>query len=374
MIRLEKSLQRKAIRFWGWFDLPFIISVVALAGIGLIGIYSATLNGPSFNLFSKQMVWLLLGGLIFFFLSLSDYRVLNDHAFTLYSVSIVGLIAVLLFGVEIHGSRSWIRLAGISLQPSEFAKISLVLVVARYLSGQSETYLSKTQILALSCLILLPTLLVMLQGDLGTGITYLPIVVGAMFVAGLTVRIAFTMSILILLSSPLAWFTLRGYQQQRILATLNPSLDPQGVGYQTSQSVIAIGSSGLTGKGFGNGFQSQLGFVPEIHSDFVYALLTEEWGLWGGGLILGLYFILIHRLTRMGGHAQDRAGILLITGVTSLLGFHILINIGMALGICPPVGIPLPLLSYGGSSTITFMSCLGLASSVYRRRFVYTDP
>ncbi len=372
MTQSEGTLQRSGLKFLGYFDLPLIAAILCMVGIGLTGIYSSTLHGAQSNLFYKQIIWLSVGGLIFLFLNLSDYRFLTDHAFALYVVAVVGLLAVLLFGTEVHGSKSWIRLGGIGVQPSEFMKVAVVLVLARSLAGQHENYLSNTRILSLSGLTLLPALLVMLQGDLGTALTYFPILVGSIFVAGLRLRLALQAAILSLLFSPFAWFALRGYQQQRILATLNPSLDPQGVGYQTSQSIIAIGSSGLTGKGFGNGFQSQLGFVPEIHSDFVYALLTEEWGLWGGGLILGLYVLLIHRLTTIGGQARGRAGILIVTGVASLLGFHVLVNVGMALGVCPPIGITLPLLSYGGSSTISFLICLGLAASVYRRRFVYT--
>ena len=374
MTKAARTLEKGVFSFVGYFDLPLLATILCLAVIGLTGIYSATLHGAQSDLFSKQIIWLLAGTFIFFFLSLSDYRFLADHAFTLYAIAILGLVVVLIFGTEVHGSRSWIRLGGIGAQPSEFTKVALVLVLARYLADQHENYLSKSRILALTGLTLCPTLLVMLQGDLGTALTYFPILLGAMFVAGLRLRLVLQACFLSLVSAPFAWFALRDYQQQRILATLNPSLDPQGIGYQTSQSVIAIGSSGLAGKGFGNGFQAQLGFVPEIHSDFVFALLTEEWGLWGGGLILGLYVLLIHRLTMIGGQARDRAGILIVTGVASLMGLHVLVNVGMALGVCPPIGIPLPLLSYGGSSTVVFLICLGLAASVYRRRFVYTKP
>ncbi len=367
-------LRRRGITFLRHFDLPLIAAVLCLAGIGLTAVYSATLHGAQSNLFFKQIVWVCGGAVLFLFLNLSDYRFPTDHAFSIYAAAVLSLVAVLLFGTEIHGSRSWIRFSGIGFQPSEFAKVAVVLVLARYLAGQNEDYLSKTRILALTGLALCPAVLVMMQGDLGTALTYFSILVGTMFVAGMRLRLVFQTAFLSLLSAPLAWFALKDYQQQRILATLNPSLDPQGVGYQTSQSIIAVGSSGLTGKGFGQGFQSQLGFVPEIHSDFVYALLTEEWGLLGGGLILALYLVLFQRLAWIGGRARDRSGILIVTGVASLIGFHVLINVGMSLGICPSVGIPLPLLSYGGSSTMAFLLCLGLAASVYRRRYVYSEP
>ncbi len=367
-------LRRRGLSFLRHFDLPLIAAVLGLAGIGLTAVYSATLHGAQSNLFLKQIVWVCGGAVLFLFLNLSDYRFPTDHAFSIYAAAVLSLVAVLLFGTEIHGSRSWIRFSGIGFQPSEFAKVAVVLVLARYLAGQHEDYLSKTRILALTGLALCPAVLVMMQGDLGTALTYFSILMGTMFVAGMRLRLVFQTAFLSLLSAPLAWFALKDYQQQRILATLNPSLDPQGVGYQTSQSIIAVGSSGLAGKGFGQGFQSQLGFVPEIHSDFVYALLTEEWGLLGGGLILALYLVLFQRLAWIGGRARDRSGILIVTGVASLIGFHVLINVGMSLGICPPIGIPLPLLSYGGSSTMAFLLCLGLAASVYRRRYVYSEP
>ncbi len=367
-------LSRRPLSFLGYFDLPLIAVILCLAGIGLTGVYSATLHGAQSNLFSKQIIWICAGTVLFFFLTLSDYRFPTDYAFVMYATAIFSLVAVLLFGTEIHGSRSWIRISGVGFQPSEFAKVAVVLVLARYLAGQHENYLSNIRILTLTGLTLCPALLVMMQGDLGTALTYFPILTGTMLVAGLRLRIVLQTAVLSLLSAPFAWFALKDYQQQRILVTLNPSLDPQGVGYQTSQSVIAVGSSGLTGKGFGQGLQSQLGFVPEIHSDFLYALLTEEWGLLGGGLILCLYLLLFQRLAWIGGQARDRAGILIVTGVASLIGFHVLVNVGMSLGISPPIGIPLPLLSYGGSSTVAFMICLGLAASVYRRRFVYSEP
>ena len=365
---------RRRLSFLGHFDLPLIAVVLCLAGIGLTGVYSATLHGAQSNLFLKQIIWICVGAGLFLFLNLSDYRFPTDYAFGIYAAAVFSLVVVLLFGTKIHGSRSWIQISGVGFQPSEFAKVAVVLVLARYLAAQHEDYLSKTRILTLTGLALCPAVLVMMQGDLGTALTYFPILMGTMFVAGMRLRLVLQTAILSLLSAPFAWFALKDYQQQRILVTLNPSLDPQGVGYQTSQSVIAVGSSGLTGKGFGQGFQSQLGFVPEIHSDFVYALLTEEWGLLGGGLILTLYLLLFQRLAWIGGQARDRSGILIVTGVASLIGFHVLVNVGMSLGISPPIGIPLPLLSYGGSSTMAFLICLGLAASVYRRRFVYSEP
>ena len=252
-------LRRRGLSFLRHFDLPLIAAVLGLAGIGLTAVYSATLHGAQSNLFLKQIVWVCGGAVLFLFLNLSDYRFPTDHAFSIYAAAVLSLVAVLLFGTEIHGSRSWIRFSGIGFQPSEFAKVAVVLVLARYLAGQHEDYLSKTRILALTGLALCPAVLVMMQGDLGTALTYFSILMGTMFVAGMRLRLVFQTAFLSLLSAPLAWFALKDYQQQRILATLNPSLDPQGVGYQTSQSIIAVGSSGLAGKRIRSGVPESTG-------------------------------------------------------------------------------------------------------------------
>jgi rod shape determining protein RodA len=200
---------------------------------------------------------------------------------------------------------------------------------------------------------------------------YLPVAACMMIVAGLRMKVLVTIFLIVLCLAPLGWYGLREYQKQRVLVTLDPGLDPQGVGYQTRQSQIAIGSGGFLGHGIGKGLQNQLGFVPESHTDFIFALLAEETGFLGGMFILLLYLMLLVRLTLIGEQARDRSGLLIMAGITGLIFSHVVVNVGMALGIVPPIGIPLPLLSYGGSATLTTFISLGLALNVSCRRFFY---
>ncbi|MFV2090151.1 MAG: rod shape-determining protein RodA [Pseudomonadales bacterium] len=352
------------------FDFWLFASALSLAAIGAIGVYSATTHGAASGLFSRQLVWLGIGTVLCVILSLIDYHTLTDFAMPLYAVTMFGLLAVLLFGREVNGSRSWVGIGGFGGQPSEFAKIVLILALAHYLADKNENFLTTNRLFVLAGLTLCPVILVVFQGDLGTALTYFPILFGIMIVAGLRFRFLLGVAGLAAAVAPVAWFTLKDYQKQRILVTFNADLDPQGVGYQTKQSLIAIGSGGLTGKGLGNGLQSQLGYVPEIHSDFVFSLWSEEAGFLGGLVVLGLYLFILLRLMIIAERARDRAGILIVAGIASLLCFHVLINVGMTLGILPAIGIPLPLLSYDGSSTLACFMALGLALSVYHRRFV----
>lgn len=355
------------------FDFSLLGGALVLSLIGLVGIYSATMQGADSSLYLKQAIWIVAGVVLCLVILAIDYRFLTDHAFVLYGITILVLIAVLIFGREINGSKSWIRFGGVGIQPSEPAKIIVILTLASYLADLNENYLRRKDVLILAGITLLPMLLITMQGDLGTALTFVPILVGTMLVAGFRWRFLAFVLVVVLCIAPLGWFTLKEHQQQRILVTLNPDLDPDGVGYQTRQSLIAIGSGGLTGKGLGNGLQSQLGFVPEIHSDFIYSLLSEEHGFLGGAVILALFLAGLLRIVSIGELASDRAGILIVTGVASLLCFHVSVNVGMTLGILPVIGIPLPLLSYGGSSTLSTFMALGLVLNVHFRRFLYGE-
>ena len=355
------------------FDYLLFGGALCLSSVGLVGIYSATIHGADSALFVRQAVWIGAGVFLTFLVMAIDYRFLTDHALLFYALTMLLLVAVLIFGREINGSKSWIRFGSFGIQPSEPAKIVVILALASYLSQLNDNYLRRKDVAALAGLTLLPVILIMMQGDLGTALTFLPILVGTMLVAGLRLKFLIVVLVVILCVAPLGWVTLKDYQKQRILVTLNPDLDPDGVGYQTRQSLIAIGSGGLMGKGLGNGLQSQLGFVPEIHSDFIFALLAEELGFLGAAAILSLYLAGLLRMAGIGDRANDRAGILIVTGVASLVCFHVFVNVGMTLGIMPAIGIPLPLLSYGGSSTLATFMALGLVLNVHSRRFVYPE-
>ena len=344
---------------------------LGLAFFGVLGIYSAASSGSP-GIFVRQFFWIILGVGVCLIVASVDYHLLVDHGLQFYLCSLGLLGGLLLFGTEINGSKSWIVLGDVQFQPSEIVKLAVILALAQYLGQISRNRLTWQHYTGLSAMILAPVVLIVLQGDLGTALTYLPILAGmTLLVTGLRKKLLLGMLVFSLVVTPLTWLALKDYQKQRILVTLDPDLDPQGIGYQTRQSRIAIGSGGLLGKGVGQGLQSKLGFVPEVHTDFIFALLAEEIGFVGASIILMLYLLVLMRLIHIAETARDRVGILIVTGVASLMFFHVVVNVGMTLGILPAIGIPLPLLSYGGSSIVTTFAALGLALSVFQRRFVY---
>ncbi|GAB4242110.1 MAG: rod shape-determining protein RodA [Acidobacteriota bacterium] len=300
-----------------------------------------------------------------------DYRRLVKYSGLLYGLALVGLVGVLLFGNVINGSKSWISLFGVNLQPSEMCKVVLLLFVVKLVHEETEEYLSTRRLVQVLAGAGALVVLVVLQRDVGTALMYFPIVGAVLWVAGIPRRILVTLVLLVVAAAPVVWWGLRDYQRERVLVTLNPDRDPQGVGYQVRQAKIAIGSGGFWGKGIGQGTQSQLGFVPESHTDFIFAVLAEETGFLGGATILVLYLWLILGVLETGRQARDREGILLAAGIGGYLLAHVVVNVGMALGFLPPIGIPLPLLSYGGSSLLTTFAALGLAAAVSVRRYLY---
>ena len=352
-------------------DYLLLLLVLVLSLIGALGAYSAETLGGQGNTFVRQLVWIGLGLCVCLVVAAVDYHLLTDYAFLLYICAILMLLGVLLFGVEIHGSKSWLALGPIRFQPSELGKLVLILTLARYLAGIEGSFVPRRHFLAVTLLTVVPMGLVILQGDLGTATMYLPILLAVTLVAGLRVRFLIGLLALMLCAAPAGWLVMKNYQRQRILATLDPELDPQGVGYQTRQSLIAIGSGGLFGKGIGQGDQSQLGFVPEIHSDFIFSLIAEEAGLIGASVILLLYLLVLMRMVHIAEVSRDRTGIFIVAGLVALIFSHVVVNIGMTLGLLPPIGIPLPLLSYGGSFTLVIFTAIGIALSTYSRRFVH---
>lgn len=356
-------------RFRAGLDPVLVILVLALSLMGGVGVYSAAEPGSS-GIFFRQLIWIALGiGVCAVLVSL-DYRVYTDYAPVWYCGGLVLLVLVLLYGSEINGSRSWLVLGPVQVQPSELGKLAVILTLAKSLAGLNRRHPGTWNLLKVGFLTLVPIVLVVLQGDLGTAIMYIPIMLGIVVVAGLRLRILVWCLLAVLCASPAVWIYLKDYQKQRILTTLDPELDPQGVGYQTRQSQIAIGSGGVFGRGIGQGSQSHFGFVPEIHSDFIFALLAEETGLIGAGTVLLLYLLVLMRLIGIAVESRDRTVILVVTGVVSMISSHVLVNVGMALGLLPPIGIPLPLLSYGGSFTIVTFAALGVALSAQAQSYV----
>jgi rod shape determining protein RodA len=299
-----------------------------------------------------------------------DYHTLLGQVPILYSASLALLLVTVAFGSYVFGSRRWIGVGMFKLQVSEFFKIVVILLVARYLSELKLDRLDARALLRLSGLVALPMLLVMLQPDLGTALTFLAILAMGVFIAGLRWQhVACIAALLVVFAWP-AWMLMLGYQKDRVLTFVDPGRDPKGKGYQVIQSRIAVGSGGIWGLGATKGFQTQLRFLPVSHTDFIFSTLAEEHGFVGVSVVLGLYFLLLLQVVQNAQTAPDRAGMYICLGVAALLLFHIVVNVGMVIGRMPVVGIPLPLLSSGGSNVLSVFMMLGLVNNVRLRRFV----
>jgi rod shape determining protein RodA len=280
------------------------------------------------------------------------------------------LILVLVIGRTVFGSRRWIGYGPIHLQVSEFVKTVIILLVARYVTELRSDRLEARDLLKLGGLVGVPMLLVMKQPDLGTSLTYFPILAVGVFLAGLRWKHVAAIALMMILVLPVGWHFLKDYQKARLVTFVDPAQDPKGSGYQVIQSKIAVGSGGMWGKGVTRGSQTQLRFLPVPHTDFIFSAFAEEHGFVGVVVMLGLYFVLIMQIVQNAQMAPDRAGMYICMGVCALLLFHVLVNIGMVVGRMPVTGIPLPLMSYGGSSILSFFIMLGLVNNVRLWRFV----
>jgi rod shape determining protein RodA len=358
-------------------DCIFLVVLFVILGIGLMTIYSVTRATPigfsPMPLYLRQFIWIILGLLVFLVFSAIDYHTLARFAYPLYGVTILLLVIVMLIGRTVAGGQRWISLGFISFQPSELAKFSLLLVLAKQFSSQTlESGLNLRRLLFPAGLFLIPMLLVMKQPDLGTALTLSSIFFSMIFVMGLRSRFLIYFSLISLMLAPMAWQifwnNLKQYQRLRIATFLNPSADPTGSGWQLTQSKIAIGSGGFLGKGFGGGTQSQLKFLPESPTDFIFAVFSEERGLVGIIILFALFAALFWWCIDVAYKSKDLLGILVAVGGVGLIAFHFLVNVGMAMGMLPVAGVPLPLVSYGGSAMITNMGLLGLILSVKMRR------
>ena len=294
-----------------------------------------------------------------------------SRAYPMYAVTVLLLIVVLFIGKRTFGSTRWIGLpGGLRLQVSEFAKIVMVLFVARYLSDIRTEVLEIRDALKLSALVAVPMALIAKEPDLGTALTYVPILAGGILIAGLRWKYWAMLGVLAVVILPIVFTSLQPYQKARIVSFLDPGRDPQGTGYQLIQSKIAVGAGGTWGKGVTKGTQTQLRFLPVPHTDFIFSAFAEEHGFIGVMAALGLYFILLMQIVQNAQTSPDKAGVFICMGVGGLLLFHILVNVGMVVGRMPVTGIPLPLMSYGGSSVWSTFLMLGLVNSIRVRRFV----
>jgi len=350
-------------------DLVLVGCALALAALGILFVASTTAGGRLSGLATRQAIWVAvgIGGMVA--AVLFDYRTLLKASFALYAVSLVPLVYLLFFGERIANVRSWIRFGGFQFQPAELAKITTALLVAYLFENEDDTRLRLSAFAKLAAIVAVPTLLVFLQPDLGLALTFLPILGVGLFFGRLPLKGWIAILVAVLALSGTAWFFLQDYQKHRISTFLNPQQDLLKSGYQVQQSKIAVGSGGFAGKGFRSGTQSQLRFLPVQHTDFILAVIAEEWGFLGVIVVLGLFAALVLRCLTLARVARDRGGVFLILSLAGMLFFSATVNASMMIGFLPTTGIPLPLISYGGSSAATTFVAIGLILGVEYRRF-----
>jgi len=350
---------------WG-----LLVSALLLALVGLVTVHSASVD-LSIDHLPRQAAWVGIGLMMFVVVFLIDYQLLTKFSLAIYSATIVLLLLVLLIGEEAGGARSWLAFGGYRLQPSELAKIATVLLLARYLAGVNSRHLSLGQIAVSGIIVAGPMAFVILQRDLGGAAMFVPMASGMLVIAGVRGKVALTGLAVLALVGTVVWnFGMLDYQRERVETFVSPGSDPQGAGYQLRQSKIAVGSGQLTGRGYLQGTQSQLRFLPALHTDFIFAVLAEEWGFLGVFVVLALYATYILNAMLVANRARDRAGILVVVGLLSGFAFHVIYNTGMVIGLLPITGVPLPFLSYGGSFTLANFTAAGLILGVDFRRYV----
>jgi rod shape determining protein RodA len=355
------------------FDWVLLGFVLLLSLISVLEIKSATLHTKFHGFDHKQIGFLAIGIVLMFLISLIDYHRLLDIVHWAYGIGILSLVAVALFGTKVLGGKRWISFHGVHFQPSEWIKLILIIAVARYFWGLVGKELTWAEIGKVSAMVFIPMAFVLKQPDLGTSLTYLPILVCGLFLGGIRFKQVAIILLALVFVGGVAWKSgkhLKPYQQARINAFINPDSDPRGSGYQIRQSLIAVGSGGIWGKGANKGTQTQGDFLPIPYTDFIFAAFCEEHGFVGAVGVLLLYFLILMRLIQNAQTASDLPGSFIIMGVVAVIVFQIAVNVGMVVGLMPVTGIPLPLLSYGGSSVLFTFLALGIVMNVRMRRFV----
>jgi rod shape determining protein RodA len=399
-------------------DLFIVIPLLGLLALGLIALYSSSYTameqGQVVNYFFKQCIWAGFGLFLILAIILIPNKWIFDSAYILYGLSLALLALVILFGRSGQGVERWLQIGPIYLQPSEFAKLATILAVAKFISKEEVDLNSVKDFFLASLFILLPFILIIKQPDLGTAMVFAALALPMFFWAGLKsgnlflilmpflvmlasfsfftflilmvvlviylfytrrVKIVivsnFLINVLMGLITPVLWNNLKPYQRNRIKVFVNPEADPQGAGYQIIQSKVAIGSGGGFGKGFMEGSQTQLRFLPEQHTDFIYAVIGEEFGFIGILLGLILFFTLLFRGVQIAGFVRNRFNSIVSIGIVTVLSFHVVVNIGMTIGLLPVTGLPLPFISYGGSALLTDMLMIGILLNFYKNRYEY---
>lgn len=349
-------------------DFLLLLAVFLLITIGLLNIYSIGLSDIETKMvfFNKQLLFAITGLVLLMFFMVMDYRSLKSYYKVFLILSVILLLAVVIFGRSIRGASAWISLLGFRFQPVEFVKIALIIFLARYLSNTArEFYHSWKPIIFSGAISFLMIFLVLLQPDMGSAIILFIIWFGMIFFTNIDKKKILIICLLIITTISLGWFGfLEDYQKERILTFLDPEADPLGVGYNLSQSVIAVGSGKLTGRGFGLGSQSQLNFLPEQRTDFIYAVVSEEFGFLGSALVIIMIGIFLYKIISIIKKSDDNFAVFLALGFLIMFFFQSMLNIAMNLGMAPVIGIPLPFVSYGGSSMWMSLIAVGILESI----------
>ena len=361
-------------RIFREFDKTLFVMTLVIMAIGLAAVFSAThprAGYPMEGYVVKQAVWMAVGLALLCVVVMFSYQKFIDGSYVFYAVIVVTLVLVLVLGRARLGAQRWISIGPFALQPSEFIKIAFILALANFVGSHRGTMRGFRDFFAALALLAVPFLLVLVQPDLGTALTLVPIFLGVMYVAGADWRYLAGLVGIGLAGLPVFWHLLRPYQKMRLLVFVNPNSDPLGAGYTIIQSKIAVGSGGLFGKGWLAGSQGQLNFLPEHHTDFIFSVIGEEFGLIGGLALVLLYFFIVHRAFRIAQLTNDMFGKAIAVGVAMLVGVQASVNIMMTIGMMPVVGIPLPLVSYGGSSMLATLVAIGLLLNVGMRRSTF---
>lgn len=360
------SLQRTFSRL----DVNLLATALLISAMGCILVYSATYTGAEAPLFRKQLIWTAIGVILMFLFMSIDYHLLMEISPFLYVAGLALLGYVLAYGRVTRHVRSWIHVGSFQFQPSEFMKIFTALLIAKFFDSNDRAYLNLRSFVAVSAIIGVPVFLIAIQPAFGSAASFFPLVIVAMFFGGIKPRYWVMAIVCGLIAMPVGWRLLKPFQRERIAIFLNPARDPLGSGYQVMQAKIATGSGGITGKGFLHGTQVNLEYLPARHTDFIFSVLGEEWGFVGVIVVLTLYLFLIIESLSVAKASRDRGGTFLVLSLICFFIFHVFINVSMQIGLLPVTGIPLPLISYGGSATMMFFAAIGLILNVDFRKFV----
>ncbi|MFZ7112803.1 MAG: rod shape-determining protein RodA [Desulfatiglandales bacterium] len=363
---------RRLIQNFDWILLLLLVLIGTVSVLNMYSATNATREAGGGQIFFKQIYWFLIGFAVLLGMTTFNYRVLERLAYPLYIVSLALLLLVFIIGETRSGSQRWLSLGGIAFQPSELAKMALIIVLAKFFNDNRQLHGYRLRDLWRPFLFLsLPCVMILKEPDLGTALILVIVAFSIIIFARINWKSFLILVMSTILAAPFIWFSLKEYQQRRILTFLSPERDPLGAGYHINQSKIAIGSGLFWGKGYLKGTQTRLHFLPEQHTDFAFSVLAEEWGFIGSGALLVLYFLLLIWGINIARNSKEKFGVFIAVGIVSIIFWQLVINVGMITGLLPVVGIPLVMFSYGGSSIVSTMAALGLLMNISMRRFMF---